>query len=125
MSPKKILIAEDNDSFRKLVLHTLGRQGYEVKDCSRGDEVMDAYESFSPDLVILDGLMPGRDGFELAREIRGRKSGKDIPIVMLTGVYKEADFHKYSEEIGIDLHYDKSKFDGMEFAMKVKRLLAD
>ena len=125
MSPKKILIAEDNESFRKLVLHTLGKQGYEVKDCSSGDEVMDAYEEFSPDLVILDGLLPGKDGFELAKEIRTQKSGKDIPIVMLTGVYKETDFHKYSEEIGIDLHYDKSKFDGKGFMMEIKRLLAD
>ncbi len=125
MSPKKILIAEDNESFLKLVLHTLSKQGYEVKDCSRGDEVMSAYETFSPDLVILDGLLPGKDGFELAKEIRGQKSGEDIPIVMLTGVYKEADFHKYSEEIGIDLHYDKSKFDGRKFTIEIKRLLAD
>ncbi|MBN1573894.1 MAG: response regulator [Deltaproteobacteria bacterium] len=125
MSPKKILIAEDNESFLKLVLHTLGKQGYETKDCSRGDEVMAAFEEFSPDLVVLDGLLPGKDGFELAKEIRALKTGKDIPIVMLTGVYKEADFHKYSEEIGIDLHYDKSNFDGKEFALEIKRLLAE
>lgn len=125
MSPKKILIAEDNESFRKLVLHTLGKQGYEIRDCSRGDEVMAAFETFSPDLVILDGLLPGKDGFEIAKEIRKQKTGKNIPIVMLTGVYKETDFHKYSEEIGIDIHYDKSNFDAKEFALQVKRLLTE
>ncbi len=123
MSAKKILLAEDNESFLKLVLHTLGKQGYETESCIRGDEVMAVFETFAPDLVILDGLLPGKDGFELAKEIRALQSGKDIPIVMLTGVYKEPDFHKYSKEIGINLHYDKSNFDGKEFIVKMKKLL--
>jgi DNA-binding response OmpR family regulator len=123
MDAKKILIAEDNEAFLKLVLHTLRKEGYETKGCSRGDEVLAVYEVFNPDLIILDGLLPGKDGFELAKEIRELESGKDIPIVMLTGVYKEPDFYKYSEKIGINLHYDKSNFKGQEFLEKIGKLL--
>lgn len=123
MNVKKILIAEDNEAFLKLVLHTLQKQGYETRECSRGDEVLTVFEVFNPDLIILDGLLPGKDGFEIAKEIRRMQSGKDIPIVMLTGVYKEPDFHKYSEKIGINLHYDKSNFNGKEFLVEIERLL--
>jgi DNA-binding response OmpR family regulator len=120
----KILLAEDNKMFLKLLLHDLTSQGYEALGLSTGDEVIETFQSFKPDLVILDGLLPGKNGFDLAREIRSLPDGASIPIILLTGVYKEIEYYKYSKEIGIDLHYDKTKFDKVEFLEKVKGLVS-
>jgi len=121
--PQKILIAEDNKMFLKLLLHDLQKQGYDTLGLSSGDEVVSSFKTYKPNLIILDGLLPGRNGFELAQEIRSLPDGGSIPIVLLTGVYKETEFYKYSQEIGIDLHYDKTKFDKDDFIEKVKTLL--
>lgn len=121
---KKILIAEDNASFMKLLLLKLKQEGYETKGVSRGDEAIDVFDDFGPDLLILDGLLPGKNGFEVAEDIRKRSSGKKIPIVLLTGVYKESEFYKFSKEIGVNLFYDKSKFSDKEFLEEIKKLLS-
>ena len=120
---QKILIAEDNKMFLKLLLHDLQKQGYDTLGLSKGDEIVPSFKTFKPDLVILDGLLPGKNGFELAKDIRSLPGGESIPLILLTGVYKEAEFYKYSQEIGIDLHYDKTKFDKDDFIEKVKSLL--
>jgi len=120
---KKILVAEDNKMFLKLLLHDLQKQGYDTLGISKGDEVIPTFKTYKPNLVILDGLLPGKNGFELAQDIRSLPGGDSIPIILLTGVYKEAEFYKYSQEIGIDIHYDKTNFDKDDFIEKVKALL--
>jgi two-component system response regulator MtrA len=123
MAGKKILVAEDDAIFKKLLLFKLKAAGYETLGLSRGDEVMGAFEEFKPDLIILDGLLPAINGFELTEKIRALPSGKTVPIVLLTGVYKEAEFYRYAKEIGINLHYDKSSFKDAEFLAQIKKLL--
>lgn len=123
MTVKKILVAEDDAIFMKLLLFKLKAAGFETLGLSRGDEVMKAFEEFKPDLIIFDGLLPAVNGFELTEKIRALPSGKTIPIVLLTGVYKEAEFYRYAKEIGINLHYEKSSFKDTEFLTEIKRLL--
>jgi two-component system response regulator BaeR len=124
MTPKKILVAEDDPSFQKLLLYKLKTAGYETRGVARGDEVIMAFGEFKPDLVILDGLLPAVNGFDLAKEIRSLPSGKAIPIVLLTGVYKETEYFKYAKEIGVNLHYDKSTFKDVEFLGEIQKLLS-
>ena len=124
MSVKKILVAEDDVTFQKLLLFRLKAAGFETLGLSRGDEVMKAFHEFKPDLIIFDGLLPVVNGFELTEQIRALPSGKTIPIVLLTGVYKEPEFYRYAKEIGINLHYDKSTFKDTEFVAEIKKLLA-
>ena len=121
---KKILVAEDNASFMKLLLLKLKQEGYETMGVSRGDEAINVFDDFGPNLLILDGLLPGKNGFEVAEDIRKRPSGKNIPIVLLTGVYKESEFYKFSKEIGVNLFYDKSKFSDKKFLEEIKKLLS-
>jgi CheY-like chemotaxis protein len=123
MTVKKILVAEDNVPFQKLLLFRLKAAGFETLGLSRGDEVMKAFQEFKPDLIIFDGLLPVVNGFELTEQIRALPSGKTIPIVLLTGVYKEAEFSRYAKEIGINLYYDKSTFKDTEFVAEIKKLL--
>ena len=120
---KKILVAEDSESFLKLLVYWLKSEGYETVTVLRGDKVLEAFTEQKPDLVILDGLLPMKNGFEAAKEIRELPSGKNVPIVLLTGVYKESEYYKYSQQIGVNLHYDKSSFKEKEFLAEVKKLL--
>jgi DNA-binding response OmpR family regulator len=120
---KKILVAEDSESFLKLLIYWLKTEGYETVSVLRGDKAIEAFTEHKPDLVILDGLLPMKNGFEVAKEIRALPEGKDVPIILLTGVYKESEFYKYSQQIGVNLHYDKSSFNEKDFLPQVKKLL--
>lgn len=122
---KKILVAEDSESFLKLLVYWLKKEGYETATVLRGDKALDAFISQKPDLVILDGLLPMKNGFEVAKEIRALPEGKNVPIILLTGVYKESEFYKYSQQIGVNLHYDKSSFNEKDFLPQVKKLLTE
>ncbi len=123
MPSEKILIAEDDPAFLKLLSFKLKTQGFETMGIERGDEVVPAFEKYNPDLVILDGLLPVLNGFEIAKKIRSMPSGKTVPIVLLTGVYKESEFYRHAKEIGVNLHYDKSTFKDTEFIAEIKKLL--
>jgi len=122
---KKILVAEDSESFLKLLVYWLKNDGYETVTVLRGDKAVGAFTEHKPDLVILDGLLPMKNGFEVAKEIRALPEGKNVPIILLTGVYKESEFFKYSQQIGVNLHYDKSSFNEKDFLPQVRKLLTE
>ena len=81
----KILVIEDEDRIRNFLLRGLMYEGYEVESASAGPEGLRLAETFRPDLVLLDIMLPGMDGFEVCRRLRDTTN---IPIMMLTA--KEA-----------------------------------
>ncbi len=81
----KILIVEDEDRIRNFLLRGLMYEGYDVESASNGPEGLRLAENFRPDLVLLDLMLPGMDGFEVCRRLRDTTN---IPIMMLTA--KEA-----------------------------------
>jgi DNA-binding response OmpR family regulator len=78
----KILIVEDDKSISRLLELELSHEGYETKIANDGDEAINFYEDFKPDVILLDIMLPIRDGFEIAEIIRNYD--KDIGIIMLT-----------------------------------------
>jgi DNA-binding response OmpR family regulator len=78
----KILIVEDDKSISRLLELELSHEGYETKIANDGDEAINFYEDFKPDVILLDIMLPVRDGFEIAEIIRNYD--KDIGIIMLT-----------------------------------------
>lgn len=97
-SVKKILLVEDDRQLSDLVTDFLTSEGYHVKQEFRGDTVAKRVDLFSPDLIILDIMLPGKDGFAVCRDIRPSFSG---PILMLTA--KGTDFDQVlGLEIGAD-----------------------
>ncbi|WP_286267200.1 winged helix-turn-helix domain-containing protein [Thalassotalea atypica] len=97
-SVKKILLVEDDRQLSDLVTDFLSTEGFHVKQEFRGDTVAKRIETFSPDLIILDVMLPGKDGFAVCRDIRPTFSG---PILMLTA--KGTDFDQVlGLEIGAD-----------------------
>ena len=89
MSKKKlILIADDEKGIHESLRMYLTREGYEVYSVFRGDDVMEAFRSMQPDLVILDIMMPGRSGTQLCADIRAVSM---VPVIMLTAKGEEVD----------------------------------
>jgi two-component system response regulator MprA len=78
----KILVVDDEPAVRQAVERALRAEGYAVRTAPDGRQALDAHESFAPDAVVLDILMPGLDGLEVCRLLRG--AGDRTPVLMLT-----------------------------------------
>ncbi len=81
-----ILVVDDNSQNRKLVRAQLGASGYTVEEAESGSQALQLYEELRPDLVLLDVLMPGLDGFQTCTQIRQLAGGKDVAILFLTAL---------------------------------------
>ncbi|MDR1791550.1 MAG: response regulator transcription factor [Propionibacteriaceae bacterium] len=77
----RILVVEDDEALAEMLSIQLGAIGYEVRVCHRGDRAYREFAKFKPHLVLLDVMLPGRDGVDVCRDIRAES---DVPIVMLT-----------------------------------------
>ncbi len=81
-----ILVVDDDPSTRMLLRGVLARDGYRVEEAPDGDSALALCERRRPDLVLLDAMMPGLDGFETCRRLRGDGCGEALPILMLTSL---------------------------------------
>jgi len=86
-----ILIVEDEDALTLLLRYNLETQGYEVETIGRGDEADTRLKEGTPDLVILDWMLPGLSGIELCRRLRARPETRQLPIIMLTARGEESE----------------------------------
>lgn len=118
MEAKKILIVDDNKELRETLGEYLEKAGFEVHLAEDGEAMWPMYHTVDPNLIILDIMMPGEDGFSLCRELR-RLS--DVPIIMLTAVTEEAD-RVAGLEMGADDYITKS-FSPRELLARVKTIL--
>jgi len=89
MSKPRILYAEDDPTLRFITTENLERKGYKVLECEDGRSGLECYKTENPDLCILDVMMPGIDGFTLARRIRERD--QNIPILFVTAKTMKED----------------------------------
>lgn len=110
---QSILIAEDNRDLMNLLKINLTDQGYLIHTSENGEEALEKYQSESPDLLILDVMMPRMDGLEVCKRIR--KKDRSIPILMLTAKSEELD-----KVLGLELGAD----DYMTKPFSIRELLA-
>lgn len=85
---QRILVIEDDQSIAEIVGILLRAEGFEVSYCADGNQAMNAFQVVNPDLVLLDLMLPGRDGVEICRAIRDTSG---VPIVMLTARFDTSD----------------------------------
>lgn len=117
MPAARILVVDDEPTVREVVGEYLRRDGYEVCEVGRGDEVDAAMQRFSPDLVVLDVMLPGVSGIDLLRE--GRTRG--VPVILLTARVEEAD-RVLGLEFGAD-DYVTKPFSPRELVARVRTVL--
>ena len=106
MENHHILIVEDEESLLKLESILLSSKGYKVTGVRDGLAALSEIEKCRPDLILLDIMMPGIDGFEVCRRIKGNPDTRDIPIVMLTAKKSAADQAR-GTEVGADAYITK------------------
>lgn len=105
----RILIAEDNADMRELLTTILVEEGHEVGTAVDGQEALDAMEARRPDILILDVMMPGKDGFTVLKEMKTRGLRSHIKVMILTAKSNEADLAK-GYNLGAD-HYLTKPFE--------------
>jgi DNA-binding response OmpR family regulator len=118
MTKEFILVVEDEPSIREVLELYLTRAGFDVKAVSNGREALDVLESGTPDLVLLDLMVPEVDGFQITRHIRERG---DTPIIMLTARRGEVD-RIAGLEMGAD-DYVVKPFSPQEVVSRVRAVL--
>ncbi len=91
MPEETILVVDDEEDILELVRHHVEREGYETICVETGEEAMREVRSERPDLIVLDLLLPGLDGLEVCRRLKGDPETARIPIVMLTAKGEESD----------------------------------
>ncbi len=122
MMAEKILIVDDDYDTLRLVGLMLERQGYEIIAAENGPQALQAIQSEKPDLVLLDVMMPGMDGYEVTQHIRSNEETADIPIIMFTAKTQVED-KVTGLEAGVDVYLTKPTQPRELFA-QVKVLLS-
>ena len=111
----KILITEDEAAIAEIIAYNLSNEGYETATAKDGVECMETFDSWAPDLVLLDVMMPRMNGFETLREIRKKSR---VPVIMLTAKDAEGDRIR-GLELGAD-DYVVKPFSMGELIARVK-----
>lgn len=106
IGPVKVLVVDDNHDAADTMEMLLRVLGAQVRVARDGPQALEAFMPFDPDLVLLDIGMPGMDGYEVARALRGRHAGHRARMVALTGWGQEADRQR-GREAGFDHHLVK------------------
>jgi DNA-binding response OmpR family regulator len=116
-----VLVADDDKDILQLVALRLEREGYEVVQAVNGDEAVRLAKSLAPDIALLDVTMPGRDGYEVTRELRRLDATSGMPVILLTARVQDSDI-----ALGIDSGADAyvaKPFSPQELAERVRLLL--
>ena len=121
MGKEKILVVDDEEDILELVSFSLLREGYRVSCVSSGEEALRLIESEVPDLIVLDLMLPGIDGLEVARRLKVDPGTRGVPVVMLTAKSEEADV-VIGLELGAD-DYVTKPFSPRVLVARVKAVL--
>lgn len=126
IDPKKIrvLIIEDDQFLRELSTRKLTQEGFHVDIAIDGNEGLAKIIASKPDVVLLDIILPGLDGFEILKKIRSHEdsSVKNIAIILLSNLGQESDVAK-GEKLGADDYLIKANFTIDEIIEKIKSVL--
>ncbi|MFC0525469.1 response regulator [Pontibacillus salicampi] len=118
---KRILLADDEEVLRMLIVDTLEEEGYEIVEAEDGYEALEWLRKDTFDLVILDNMMPGKTGIEVARDIQSLPHRDDFDILMLTAKHQQKDIDE-SKQAGIQYYMGKP-FSPMKLMEVVEEIL--
>ena len=118
---KKVLIADDEPNIVASLEFLMTKGGYQVEIARNGDEALALVESFGPDLVLLDVMMPRRSGYEVCRKMREHAEWRHIEVVMLSAKGREVEVSK-GLSLGADAYVTKP-FSNRELMAQVAALL--
>ncbi|RBP39210.1 response regulator transcription factor [Garciella nitratireducens] len=121
MAKEKILIIEDEQHIQELLTYNLQQREYKVVNLLDGTRAIETIEREKPDLILLDIMLPGKDGIEICKELKRKRETENIPIIMLTARGEEFD-KVLGLEIGAD-DYITKPFSIKELIARVRAIL--
>lgn len=116
-----IYCVEDERNIRELLVYTLSTTGFEARGLGDGKELEKALKEKLPQLILLDIMLPGEDGYAILEKLKKEESTKDIPVIMVTA--KEAEYDKVRGLEGGADDYITKPFGMMEFIARVKAVM--
>lgn len=117
----RVLVVEDDHVIRELLVVNLKMEGHDAVTAADGAEALRAVTDEAPDVVLLDMMLPGVDGWEVAARLKGDEATRWIPIIALSARAMQADIER-GMELGVD-HYVTKPFDPIELMRLVGALL--
>lgn len=121
MANEKILVVDDEEHIAELISYNLTSNGYKVITANNGIDAIKLAIEEKPSLILLDLMIPGKDGYDVCKEVRGNSEVKNIPIIMLTAKSEELD-KILGLELGAD-DYITKPFSVRELLARVKAVL--
>ena len=118
----KILIVEDDKFLRELIVQKLIKEGYETSEAIDGEEGIKKIKEEKPDLVLLDLILPGIDGFEVLSRMREESALASIPVIILSNLGQREDVEKGLKMGAVD-YLIKAHFTPGEIIEKIKNAL--
>ncbi len=118
---KKILLVDDEQDFLDIMKMRLEALDYEVMCAINGEEAIQNAHEKSPDIIILDGVLPVKDGFQVCKEIKNDETKKHIPVLMLTGKSK-SEVSQRVKEVGANAYLMKP-CESTELVRTIEELL--
>lgn len=121
MLNRTVLVADDNPLVTQLLAHRLGSRGFNVVAVEDGVKAVEAARRLNPDILVLDGMMPGLDGFAVIKTLKADDATASIPILMLSSLKGEKDIVGALSAGASD--YLVKPFIPEELVLRVRRLL--
>jgi len=103
---KRILVVDDEPDFAGIVQQNLEKEGFDVEVAYDGDEGLEKVQANPPDAIVLDVMMPGKDGYQVCSELKADDRFADIPIILLTAVASHVTSTRYSHRDGMSTEAD-------------------
>ena len=119
---KTILFIEDEPTLQKAISQFLEKKGYEIKSALDGEIGIAMAKEFKPDLILLDLILPKKDGFEVLKEIKGNDEIKHIPVIVLTNLEGDTDIEKVLS-FGATTYLVKANYELKEIVKKIEETL--
>jgi two-component system alkaline phosphatase synthesis response regulator PhoP len=104
--PKKILVCDDEPYILMALTDAVEMEGYECVTAVNGKEAVEKARDEHPDLILLDVMMPYKDGYEVCKELKSDELTRDIPVIMLTAKSQQVDIQR-GKEVGADDYITK------------------
>ncbi|MEK7552607.1 MAG: response regulator [Patescibacteria group bacterium] len=119
---KHVLIVEDDEFLRSLTAKRLEKEGYRIDVAVDGENAISLLETIKPDIVLLDLLLPGKDGFEVLKNIRASATVKTVPVVIFSNLGQKEDIQK-ANALGVEDFLIKANFTLDDVVSKINKLV--
>jgi DNA-binding response OmpR family regulator len=121
---KKILIIEDDKFLRKVITQKIVKEGYEIAEAIDGEKGFEVAKAEKPDIILLDLILPGMDGFEVLARLKSDQETVKIPVIILSNLGQKEDAEKGLKMGAVD-YLVKAHFTPSEIISRIEGILKD